>query len=262
MSASAQLFDEKLPAFKEQQNAPWGRLRYGLAAANLRRHLPDRPLRILDAGGGNGLDAIPLAAQGHSVTVLDYSPEMLAEARRNAAESGVLERMTFRQADLAAIPALFPEAGFDLALCHNVVQYVDDVEAAFKTLRHALRPGGLISVICVNRYSEVYRRAFQQLKLDAAQASLGAHTIMTTIFGVPVQVYAAEELRQFLQAAGFSVLGEYGLRCVCDYIPDNDIKNDPAFFAQLERLEYALRDKYPYNLLARYCQVIAQKTQG
>ncbi len=53
-----------------------------------------------------------------------------------------------------------------------------------------------------------------------------------------------------------------GLRCVCDYIPDNDIKNDPAFFAQLERLEYALRDKYPYNLLARYCQVIAQKTQG
>jgi len=259
MSASAQLFDENLPAFKEQQNAPWGRLRYGLASANLRRHLPDRPLHVLDAGGGNGLDAIPLAQQGHAVTVLDYSAEMLAEARRNAAENSVAERMTFQQAELAAISVLFPEASFDLALCHNVVQYVDDVEAAFKTLRHALRPGGLISMICVNRYSEVYRQAFQQLKLDAAHASLDAHTIMATIFGVPVQVYAAEELRQFLQAAGFSVVGEYGLRCVCDYIPDNDIKNDPAFFAQLERLEYALTDKYPYHLLARYCQVIARK---
>jgi len=260
MTASAQLFDEKLSAFKEQQNAPWGRLRYSIASANLRQHLADRPLQILDAGGGNGLDAIPLARQGHAVTILDYSAEMLAEAQRNAEAGGVAERVTFQQADLAAIPALFPEAQFDAVLCHNVIQYVDDIEAAFKTVCHALRPGGILSVICVNRYSEAYRQAFQQLKMGAAYASLDARTIMTTIFGVPARVYAAEEMRQPLHAAGCEVAGDYGLRCVCDYIPNNDIKSDPAFFAQLEQLEYALTDKYPYKLLGRYFQVVARKT--
>ena len=50
------------------------------------------------------------------------------------------------------------------------------------------------------------------------------------------------------------------MRCVCDYIPGNEIKSDPAFFAYLERLEYAMSDKYPYYLLARFFQVIARKT--
>jgi len=260
MTATAQLFDEKLSAFKEQQNAPWGRLRYGITFANVQRHLDGQPLRVLDAGGGNGLDAIPFAARGYAVTLLDYSTEMLAEARRNAEASGVAKRMAFHQADLAAIPTLFPESRFDLVLCHNVLQYVDDVGAALKAMCHALRPGGLISLVCINRYSEACRQAFQRLDLDAAYASLDTASVMTTVFGVPMRVYAAEEMRQPLQDAGCAVAGEYGVRCVCDYIPNNDIKSDPAFFAQLERLEYAMTDKYPYYLLARYFQVIARKT--
>jgi S-adenosylmethionine-dependent methyltransferase len=61
MSTSSHVFDAKLSAFKEMQNAPWGRLRYSVVMANLKRHLPERPLRILDAGGGNGLDTVLLA---------------------------------------------------------------------------------------------------------------------------------------------------------------------------------------------------------
>jgi len=259
MTATAQLFGDKLSAFKENQNTPWGRLRYGLAFANVQRHLEGQPLRVLDAGGGNGLDAVPFAAQGHSVTLVDYSTEMLAEAQRNAEADGVAERVTFHQADLTAIPTLFPEAQFDVVLCHNVLQYVDDVGAALNAMCHALRPGGLLSVISVNRYSESYRQALQRLDLDAAYANLDATSIMTVVFGVPARVYAAEELRQPLREVGCSVVGEYGLLCVCGYIPNNDIKYDPAFFARLERLESAMSDKYPYYLLARYFQGVARK---
>jgi len=144
-------------------------------------------------------------------------------------------------------------------LCHNVLQYADDVGAVVKAMCHALRPDGLISVLSVNRYSEAYRQALQRLDLEAAYASLDATSIMTTIFGVSTRAYAGEDLRQPLREVGCSVIGEYGVRCVCDYIPNNDIKSDPTFFAQLERLEYALSDKYPYYLLARYFQVIGRK---
>lgn len=261
MTATAQLFDDRLSAFKENQNTPWGRLRYGLAFANVRRHLDARSRRVLDAGGGNGLDAIPFGAQGHTVALLDYSAEMLAEARRNAEADGIAERMTFHQADLTAIPTLFPEAQFDVVLCHNVLQYVDDVGAALRAMCHVLRPGGLISLVSVNRYSESYRQALQRLDLDAAYTNLDATSIMTVVFGVPMRAYAAEEMRQPLREAGCAVLGEYGLLCVCGYIPNNDIKYDPVFFAKLERLESAMSDKYPYYLLARYFQVVARKEQ-
>ncbi len=259
MTSTAQLFDAKLSVFRENQNAPWGRLRYSLAFANVGRHLDGRPLQVLDAGGGNGLDAIRFAAEGHTVAMLDYSAEMLAEARRHAEASNVAERMMFYQADLKAVSTLFPEAQFDLILCHNVLQYVEDTASALDVLCRALRPSGLISLICVNRYSESYRLAFMQMDLEAAHAHLDAATIMTSIFGVQVHVYSGEELGQSLEQAGCSILGQYGLLCVCGYIPNNDIKYDPAFFAHLERLEQAMMDKYPYYLLGRYAQVIARK---
>ena len=259
MTDWARVFGDKLSAFKELQDAPWGRLRYTVGLANLQRHLSGQPLCILDAGGGNGVEAIPLAAQGHSVTLLDLTGEMLAEARRNAEASGVAERMAFYQADLAAIPDIFPVAQFDLVLCHNVLQYAGDLGAATAAVCHPLRPGGLISVICVNRYSEPYRQALMQLDLDAAYASLDAKTVFAYTFGVPVQAYVAEDLYGPLEQAGCSVIGQYGVRCVNDYIFDNNLKSGPAFFACLERLELALTDRYPYYLLARFFQLIARK---
>jgi S-adenosylmethionine-dependent methyltransferase len=260
MTTTAQTFDGALPAFKENQNAPWGRLRYGLSLANLQRHLKGQALRVLDVGGGNGVDAIAFARQGHTVTLLDFSSDMLAEARHKAQENGVTGRISFYQSDLTAIPTLFPPAEFDVILCHNILHYIDDVGAVLQTICQALHPNGLISIMCLNRYSEAYRQALQNLDLSAATASLEAKSIYAGTFGVSIHAYTVEDMRQPLEEAGCSLVGQYGVRCICDYIADNDIKNDPNFFAQLEQLEYALSDKYPYYLLARYFQVIARKT--
>jgi len=44
-----------------------------------------------------------------------------------------------------------------------------------------------------------------------------------------------------------------------DYWGDNERKAEPNTLAQLEELEFALSAEYPYKLLARFHQVIAQK---
>ena len=49
-----------------------------------------------------------------------------------------------------------------------------------------------------------------------------------------MKAYAAEDLRAPLQKTGCSIVGKYGIRCVNDYIPDNEIKTDPQFFAEME----------------------------
>jgi S-adenosylmethionine-dependent methyltransferase len=260
MRNPAQGFNSKLSAFKKHQTTPWGRLGYSISIANIERHLRGNSLDFLDVGGGNGLGAIPFATKGHNVTLLDFSSEMLAEARRNAELKGVTDQMTFKQANLAAIPSLFPDPQFDAVLCHNVLSYVDDMGVMLEAVCHALRPNGLLSIMGVNRYSEPYRQALQQVDLSAAYGQLDKETYISAVFEMPVRTYAPEEVLPTLEGLGCRLVGQYGVRCVCDYIFNNELKFDPGFYAQLKRLEYAMSDKYPYYLLARFFQVIARKT--
>jgi S-adenosylmethionine-dependent methyltransferase len=249
-----------MAAWKEWQDAPWGRLRYRIAQVNLFRYLPDETtLRILDIGGGNGLDSIPLAALGHEITLVDYSAEMLSEACQNAEEMNLSDALTVHHADLSALPTLFPEPAFDVVLCHNVLQYVDDLNLAVQTICDTLQPGGLLSIMSVNRHSSVFRAMLQGGDIAAIEQELDAPTSQASTFEVPVRRFAIEDIVQPLQNAGCMVMGQYGVRCVCDYLPNNEQKSDPAFFAQLERLELALTDRYPYNLLGRFFQIIARK---
>ena len=256
---STEPFDANASAFSDYQRSPWGRLLHDVATSNVQRHLDEQPLRVLDAGGGNGVEAILFAGQGHSVTILEPSVALLGEARANAEAAGVAARMEFHQAEIADIPALFAEARFDLILCHNVLQYVDDTAAALKAICHALLPGGLLSVICVNRYSEAYREALQHHDPGAALDKLDTGAIFSGVFKTEVRAYAAEEVSQALGELGCALLAQYGVRCVYDYIP-NELKNDPTFLVELERLEHALSGRYPYYLLARFFQIIVRKT--
>jgi SAM-dependent methyltransferase len=80
----------------------------------LRRLLPAPPSRILDAGCGPGLYAVPLAAAGHAVTGVDVSAAALRHGRRLAREVQLLGKVRFVKGDLRDAP--LPAGGFDAAL--------------------------------------------------------------------------------------------------------------------------------------------------
>jgi S-adenosylmethionine-dependent methyltransferase len=252
-------FDESITKWLSSLDEPWNRLRYTVFRHNLRRHLPDGPLRVLDAGGGSGSDAIPLALDGHHVTLVDFSGQMLEEARRSAEGSGVADRVALYHADLFELPGLFPQPDFDVVLCHNVVQYVEDMPGAVKAVCAPLRPGGIVSVININRYSDALQAALLRLDLEEALEHIGLTEAYTPLFGTTLKRYAGEEMVAPLEAAGCTLLGHYGVRCVNDYIQNNTLKFDPDFYARLEKLETALSDQYPYYLIARFFQLIARK---
>src|SRR2546422_123181 len=86
--------------------SPHGRIRLVLVLERLLLRLPAPPATILDAGGGTGAFAIPLAERGYDVTVLDPSADWLAVAERNAALAGASLRLVRGPAEEA--PALTP----------------------------------------------------------------------------------------------------------------------------------------------------------
>ena len=261
MTTSAAVFDESISRWREEQGLPWQKLKYKLVQAHLAKYIGPGELHILDAGGGNGYESIPLAAQGHRVEQVDYSSEMLADAARQAAAARVEDRVTLQQGDVREVARLFQPGQFDLVLCHNVIQYVEDAPALLKDLAGLLRAGGLISIVSINRYSVPYRTALPRGDLAQALAQLDARRVKAFIFDASFNVYDAEEIKEMLSSAGCAAEQDFGIRCIAEYWGDNELKSDPAIFAQLEELEFALAERYPYKLLARYFQVIARKGQ-
>jgi len=262
MTTQPDVFDRNMTQYLDEQERPWSRLRYKLVQANLARHIGQGGLlRVLDAGGGNGLDTFSLAEQGHDVSLVDYSTEMLEAAAERAAQAGLAERVHIRQADLLSLRDLFPADSFDVVLCHHVLQYIKDARSLCASLVALLQPGGILSLVTMNRYSIPYHAAFLRGDLAGALAQVDARTSQGRIFDAELISYTAEEIAGLLVGLGCAVEGDYGIRCMCDYWGDNERKSDPAVWAQIEQLEFALTDRFPYKLLARNIQVIARKPQ-
>lgn len=278
----AEAFDTGAEAWREWQEEPWGRLRYAVAEANLARHLaaaapgavlpeagtapePDpggRALRVLDLGGGDGGDALRLAARGHHVTLVDYAPAMLATAARRAVRAGLADRIVCVTADVTALPAELAAGGFDLVLLHAVLPYACDTAGTLGVALGAAREGGLVSVIAMNRHSEPLRAAVRTMDPDGVLTALDAETVHTDLFDAELRLHTEEELDGALRALGCAEVHPYGIRVFCDYIPDDAIKFDPAYYARLERLEIATAGRAPYRHTARLLHLVAVKSAG
>lgn len=257
--ATQDTFNAAMAAWRQWQDTPWGRLRYSLAEGNLARHLDGRPLEVLDVAGGNGVDAVRLAIQGHRVTLVDYSGQMLAAAREVAISAGVSSRITCLESDAAKLADVVEPASFDLVLCHNLLQYVIDPVTTMDSVLAPLRAGGLLSLISVNGHSEVLRTAIRDMDPVTAYEALNTDEGWAQTFGTSIRRYTADQVKLMLSRAGAPVIGHYGIRAVCDYLPDDERKYDASFFAALERLERSLCDRMPYLLTARFFHLIALK---
>jgi S-adenosylmethionine-dependent methyltransferase len=243
-------FDAALTTWQQWQESPWGRLRYSLAEANINRHI--RPgSKILDLAGADGGDAVRLAAQGHDVTIVDFTPSMLAAAKHRAEAAGV--QITCVEGDATDLR----DDDYDVVLCHNLLQYMEDPSRALRAAVNSLRPGGFLSVMAINRHAEALTIAVRKLDLTGALDALSATEAMTHTFAAKICLYTAEEIAEVLASLGCPVQAHYGIRCVSDYITDDDRKHDPEFFADLERLELALTDRAPYMHTARIFQLVA-----
>jgi SAM-dependent methyltransferase len=101
--------------------------------------LPEAPARIADLGCGTGTLSALLADEGYDVTGVDFSPEMVARARRKAPSVGFVE------ADASA-PPLEP-ASYDVVLSRHVLWVMPDPDAALGRWVDLLRPGGRLVLV-------------------------------------------------------------------------------------------------------------------
>jgi SAM-dependent methyltransferase len=103
------------------------------------------PGRALDAGSGEGGDALWLAGRGWQVSAVDFSAVALERATAQAHERGLGERIEWLHADL---DTWTPPAGrFDLVTAHYLHARWTDRPALFRRLAAAVAPGGTLLVV-------------------------------------------------------------------------------------------------------------------
>jgi SAM-dependent methyltransferase len=116
---------------------PPGEARESLLAVHqvLSAELPPSRLAVYEAGGG-ATSFLPLDVLRRShVTLVDIDEEPIRN--NDYAQECVLGDIQSHR---------FPRDSFDLVICYNVIEHLNDVEAALHGFCHALKPGGLILI--------------------------------------------------------------------------------------------------------------------
>jgi S-adenosylmethionine-dependent methyltransferase len=169
-------------------------------------------LDIVDVGGGTGGFAVPFAALGHHVTVVDPSPDALAAAQRRAAEMQVA--LTAVQGEADGLDGLVGRSAADLVICHNVLEYVDSPAAAMAAIARVLRPGAAVSVLAANMVSAVLQRALAGRYAEARrlldEGGAGA--------GVPRR-FTLAGLTSLIEGAGLRAGDAHGIRVFTGLLP-------------------------------------------
>jgi S-adenosylmethionine-dependent methyltransferase len=242
---------------------PAGRLRSDLAWENLRCFLPRddaAKLRALDVGGGTGFASVELARLGHEVVLLDSSEQMLQIARQDADACNVTPRISFCRAETKQLRELFAADSFDVVICHNLLEYSEVPSTTVCDIAHVLRKNGLFSVLVRNRAGEVLKDAVKSQDWKLATANLTADTVIDTLYGNSMRLFAPADLQEMLARCGLEIVAEHGVRVFCDYLA-LEAPTD-ATYSQIFELESTLGARPEFFAIARYIQLIARRSRA
>ena len=170
---------------------------------------------VLDLGSGGGIDVI-LSARRVGPTGkaygLDMTDDMLALARRNAAEAGI-PNIEFLKGQIEAIP--LPDNSVDVIISNCVINLSGDKRRVLAEAFRVLKPGGRFAVSDVVVRGDVPEAVRRSMELwvgcVAGALEETEFTRLLTDVGFvdasvePTRFYRSEDARQFLAESGVDV---------------------------------------------------------
>ncbi|GLS26422.1 methyltransferase domain-containing protein [Marinibactrum halimedae] len=236
-----------------------GQIRLNVLERDFLQHFPapfespnKNTLSILDAGAGRGLFSLPMAQRGHQLLLCDVSVEMLKLAMADAETAGIENTVEFLHGPIQALSQR-PEQQFDLAICHAVLEWIEDPQAALNELYRQLVPGGVLSLTFYNRHGLIYKNLLRtNFKKIQSKHYSGFRRSLT-----PTYPRTPEEVIAWAEHSGFSLFCHSGIRVFYDYIFDEaDRARSPD---ELMAMELHFSQELPYRDLGRYQHLLLKK---
>lgn len=141
----------------------------------------NRNLKVLDIGTGPGFFAILMASIGLDVTAVDYTDEMLNEAKVNSGEYKDL--IKFIKMDAHELK--FEDNTFDLIVTRNLTWNLKEPQKAYKEWYRVLNKGGKMINFDANWYNHLFddkkRKAYEKDRVNVSNSKFEDHYTCTNI---------------------------------------------------------------------------------
>ena len=230
-------------------NEPWGKMFYDLLFMQL--NVPNEPkLSILDFGSGLGVTSNHFAAW-HDVTAVEPNSEMIENRYTEndyAQVHGGVEKLSAYKAE-----------SFDVIICHNVLEYIENKEPILMELMRVLKTGGFISVIKHNRVGRVFKTAVFDNDPRKAVTLLEKGTNDRNKYLGTQYIYSNDDLESWVSNYGGKVVKTLGLRTFYALGQDNSIKYTDEWYENMLLLERKVEAIDDYKNAAFHSHVFIEK---
>jgi S-adenosylmethionine-dependent methyltransferase len=203
--------------------------------------------KILDFGSGEGITANHFAEK-NDVTAIEPSKEMLSNAWKDYEYTQIV-------GDVNALSA-FKNETFDMIICHNVLEYIDDKAAVIKALARVLRKDGIISIVKHNRAGRVMQMAVLLDDFEKANEILDGKDSTASKFGT-IRYYEDNDITKW--EPQITVSDIWGIRTFWDLQQNQQKHGDEAWQEKMLQLELRVSQMQEYKNIAFFHHLLLKK---
>lgn len=229
--------------YYEYMKTPWGKLFYELAWHNIEC----QGKRILDFGSGFGYTANHFA-KNNEVIAVEPNGEMI--------ESSFSEN-DYQQinGDLNVLKQM-PGESFDMIICHNVLEYIDEREELLQEFSRLLNRDGFISIIKHNKAGKIMQKAVFEYSVDEAMKLLDNENVDSVNFGT-INEYDDYELEEYSHQR-LKIENIYGLRMFFG-LQRNEFKSSDEWLENMYKLECKAENINEFRNIAFFHHIILRQ---
>ena len=232
--------------YRNMVEQPWGKMFYEMIYKQLDIS-DEKRIRILDFGAGFCITANHYAGN-HEVIAVEPNEEMYNLRVEENDYTLIMQGLDYLKT--------VPDDSVDVALCHNVLEYVENREEILKELARVVKPGGILSVIKHNLLGRVMGSAVLGDDPGAALDLLN-NISEDSMFGNR-SVYSNEFLIETL-AQDMMLSDTYGIRAFFGLSSNNGIKSSDEWYLPMLELEIRASAMDEFKKIAFFNHLIFKK---
>ncbi len=203
--------------------------------------------KILDFGSGEGITANHYARK-NDVIAIEPSKVMLSNAWKDYKYTQIVS-------DVNALSA-FKNETFDMIICHNVLEYINDKETVIKALARVLKKDGVMSIVKHNRAGRVMQMAVLLDDFKRANDILDGENSTASKFGT-IKYYEDSDITKWEPQLTISNIS--GIRTFWDLQQNQQKHEDEAWQKKMIQLELRVSQIQEYKNIAFFHHLLLKK---
>ena len=202
---------------------------------------------ILDFGSGEGVTANHFA-ENNKVVAIEPSEDMLVNRWADFEYKQI-------QGDVTKLLD-FEDNTFDMIICHNVLEYIEDKKHVLDELHRVLKHQGVLSIVKHNRAGRVMQMAVLLDELEKANELLDGKNSTASKFGA-IRYYEDEMISEW--SPGLTITDCFGIRTFWDLQQNQEKHNSEEWQSRMMQLEMRVSQMDEYRKIAFFHHLLVSK---